>query len=735
MRFNLSLTQKSLILVSVPLAFELGFVIQLQSLLHEVERENAREVHARAVSSHLTAFLALMMGNSLTGIMNSLSRSTLGHTDQALNTKMHSNVKAIRQEAAIIQDLVKGYPKEEATFAKLDQLQKEILLAWDNAHQAIATNDEVRTLRMLVTARDVQNRMLSGLESFVEEQQAVEKSEVLSQARNRERLEAYLTIGVALNIILAVCLTFYFNRGTIRRLQVLMDNTVRLAAEEPLNPPLSGDDELAHLDKTFSRMARALALAARQDRAIVDKATDVICSIDDRGSLTRVSPSAEKLWGYPPIDLIGLKYLTLIAPEDQADTLAAFDDIKNGRSDAPVETRVVCKNGDVIDMVWSASWSEEDQTIFCVAHDITVRKQAERLLREAEANVRLVVENLPVGLVIIEPKGGIEFANASCLNLCGFSRSELVGKHISVLFGQSEKDPKFVSEIVNGANQSNGSQKRAWQRNLVRRDKSTVAVEVSTTKFLGTMGERCLVMLVDMTERNEIERMRQEFLSMVSHDLRSPLTSVQGCLELLSTGICGELNEKGQKKLAAADRNIGQLIQMITDLLDVERAKSGRLLIFPGEVELVKLVEQCLDTVRMQAEAVGINLRAEVQDMFIVADGERLSQVLINLLSNAIKFSPAGSDVVVSSRTLAEWVEVRVTDKGRGIAREFHGKIFDRFQQVNASDVGYQGGTGLGLAICKAIIAQHGGTIGVDSEEGKGSSFWFRIPVRVTANM
>jgi len=729
MRFNLSLTQKSLILVSVPLAFELGFVIQLQSLLHEVERENAREVHARAVSSHLTAFLALMMGNSLTGIMNSLSRSTLGHEDAVLASKMHGNVKSIRQEAENIKQLVKGYPEEEKTFARLDQLQKDILGAWDNAHEAIANKDEVRTLRMLVTARDVQSRMLSGLENFIEGQQAVEKSEVLSQARNRERLEAFLTIGVALNILLAVSLTLYFNRGTVRRLQVLMDNTVRLAAEEPLNPPLSGDDELAHLDKTFSRMARALAVAARQDRAIVDKATDVICSIDDRGSLTRVSPSAEKVWGHQPIDLIGRKYLTLIAPEDQPATLAAFDDIKRGKSDAPIETRVVCKNGELVDMLWSASWSEEDQTIFCVVHDITARKQAEKILRETEANVRLVVESLPVGLLIIDPKGLVEFANASCQALCGFNRSALVGKHIAALFDQGEKEAKFVADLILE------TQKRAWQRNLICHDKATVAVEVSTTKFLGTMGERFLVMLVDMTERNEIERMRQEFLSMVSHDLRSPLSSVQGCLELLATGICGELNEKGQKKLAAADRNIGQLITMITDLLDVERAKSGRLLIFPGEVELVTLVEQSLDTVRMQADAVGINLQSQVQDIFIVADGERLSQVLINLLSNAIKFSPAGSSVVVSSRTLAEWVEVRVTDKGRGIASEYHSKIFDRFQQVSASDAGYKGGTGLGLAICKAIIAQHGGTIGVDSEVGKGSSFWFRIPVRVVANI
>ncbi|MBS1989749.1 MAG: PAS domain S-box protein [Cyanobacteria bacterium SZAS LIN-3] len=727
MRFNLSLTQKSLILVSVPLAFELGFVIELQNLLHEVERENAREVHARAVSSHLTAFLALMMGNSLTGVMNSLSRTTLGYEDTVARAKQSENIIAIREEAKIIQELVRGYPKEEKTFEQLDELQQEIIAAWDDARDALNKQDKVQTLRMLMRARDVQNRLLGGLSAFVEEQQAVEKSGVISQARNRERLETFLVVGVALNILLAVGLTLYFNRGTVRRLKVLMDNTVRLAADKPLNPPLSGDDELAHLDRTFALMAKALALANRQDRAIVDKAMDVICSMDERGSLTRVSPSAEKLWGYQPVDLIGRKYLTLIAPEDQAATLAGFDAIRNGKSDAPVESRVVCQSGELVDMLWSASWSEEDKTMFCVAHDITARKQAENILRAAEANVRLIVESLPVGLLIIDPQGLIEFANPSCRTLCGFTGNEPAGKHIAALFGQANQK-KFLADLIAE------TEKHSWQQNLVRADKSTVSVEVSTTKFLGTMGERCLVMLVDMTERNEIERMRQEFLSMVSHDLRSPLTSVQGCLELLATGICGTLNEKGQKKLAAADRNIGHLIQMITDLLDVERAKSGRLLIFPGEVELHILIEQSLDAVRMQAEDVGISLISQVPEMLIVADGERLSQVLINLLSNAIKFSPPGSTVTISSRTLAEWLEVRVTDQGRGINRAYHNKIFDRFQQVSASDAGYKGGTGLGLAICKVIIDQHGGTIGVDSEEGRGSSFWFRIPMRVAPN-
>jgi signal transduction histidine kinase len=173
---------------------------------------------------------------------------------------------------------------------------------------------------------------------------------------------------------------------------------------------------------------------------------------------------------------------------------------------------------------------------------------------------------------------------------------------------------------------------------------------------------------------------------------------------------------------------------MIRDLLDVERARSGKLLIFPEEISLATLIERSLDAVRIQAEGMSINLVSDVVETSLTVDGDRLSQVLINLLTNAIKFSPARSSIHITSRVLNNWIELRVTDQGRGIAPAHQKQIFDRFQQVKASDLGYKGGTGLGLAICKAIVEQHGGSIGVDSTEGQGSSFWFRVPMHVVAN-
>ncbi|MGH9550050.1 MAG: sensor histidine kinase, partial [Terriglobales bacterium] len=128
------------------------------------------------------------------------------------------------------------------------------------------------------------------------------------------------------------------------------------------------------------------------------------------------------------------------------------------------------------------------------------------------------------------------------------------------------------------------------------------------------------------------------------------------------------------------------------------------------------------------ADQNGIKLEFQPTNSQVFADGDRLVQVLVNLISNACKFSPKGQTVTVSVEEIPNWVEIKVTDRGRGIPAKYKGLLFQRFQQVEASDARKKGGTGLGLAICKGIIEAHNGTIGVESEEGKGSVFWFRIP-------
>jgi signal transduction histidine kinase len=226
----------------------------------------------------------------------------------------------------------------------------------------------------------------------------------------------------------------------------------------------------------------------------------------------------------------------------------------------------------------------------------------------------------------------------------------------------------------------------------------------------------------------ETERMKQELVAMVSHDLRTPLTSIQGFLTLLSTGMYGELTQPGSENLSIAESNITRLISLINDLLDIEKMQSGKLEMELREVPLQDVFDRSYGSVIGFAEQQKVKLAMEPCDLLVYADGDRLVQVLVNLMSNAIKFSPKDAEVRVRAEERDDSVEIRVVDHGRGVPAAYREAIFERFQQVQKSDAKVKGGSGLGLAICKAIIEGHHGFIGVESEEGKGSTFWFRVP-------
>jgi len=228
----------------------------------------------------------------------------------------------------------------------------------------------------------------------------------------------------------------------------------------------------------------------------------------------------------------------------------------------------------------------------------------------------------------------------------------------------------------------------------------------------------------------EASRNKKEFMEMVSHDLRTPLTSAQMYLHALLEGIYGNLSSPGQDGALRTESDLNRSINLINDLLDMERLEAGKLNMTFRRTSVPSIVQCSIDSVTPLAEQKGIPVASKVEDDLCVSgDGDRLIQVVINLLSNAIKFSPPKSVVSVLAEQLGTEIELRVTDQGEGIAPEDIGSIFDRYRQGESSNGGRSVGSGLGLSIAKAIIEQHGGTIGVESKNGKGSSFWFRIPV------
>jgi len=225
------------------------------------------------------------------------------------------------------------------------------------------------------------------------------------------------------------------------------------------------------------------------------------------------------------------------------------------------------------------------------------------------------------------------------------------------------------------------------------------------------------------------ERRKQEFMGMISHDLRTPLSSVQTSLEFVLEGHHGPLNKELAGWIEMANQNVQTVLTLINELLEIERIEAGALTLEFSEVQVSQLIRQAINSVRAIAEKNNIKIAETECNGYMEADEDRLLRVLVNLLGNALKFSPANSTITVDCTQTADWIEFSVQDQGRGIPADFITRIFDRFQQVSPEDARQMGGSGLGLTISKAIVEAHGGTISVQSTEGQGSTFKFRIPL------
>ena len=338
--------------------------------------------------------------------------------------------------------------------------------------------------------------------------------------------------------------------------------------------------------------------------------------------------------------------------------------------------------------------------------------------------IRTLVDAMPVGLFLTTESGTIEAANPQCLAMFGGQYSDFHGKNI-LAFVLDHHD-LFSPESLN-----EGS--RETQEVVARKlDGSQFPAEVLVRPF-GTAPEQLSAIFVeDVTKKHEIERMKQDFVAMVSHDLRTPLTSLMMTHELMEKGQYGELNEAGMRGVRSCRESVKRLINLVNDLLDLEKIESGQLKLYLEVVHLSELVENSVDTVETLLSKKDLMINIDVdQSLQAYGDRERVIQTLVNLLSNAIKFSDPGRTIEVKAKQQGGDVLIGVLDQGRGIPADRISTVFERFRQVRREDGARGAGSGLGLAICKSIVELNRGKIGVESVEGKGSTFWFSLPASV----
>jgi len=312
--------------------------------------------------------------------------------------------------------------------------------------------------------------------------------------------------------------------------------------------------------------------------------------------------------------------------------------------------------------------------------------------------------------------------NHRFLEMSGYSRTEVMEKSAHSL--NLWVDPEFYNSAIKVLSVNHSLHNQECQIRTKKGEIKTILLSVDIIELDGI--NYILNIINDITERKHLE---DEFISLVSHELRTPMTSIIGALDLLKTNQLGTLTAKGEQVINIAINNTERLIRLVNDILDLERIKSGKITMQPANHNVDELLNQAKQAMESMADKAQINLNVKSVAAEIFVDADRILQTLTNLLSNAIKFSEPGKTVWLHSTIHSDYLQIAVQDQGRGIPPDKLQLIFERFQQVDASDSRSKGGTGLGLPICRSIIEQHNGRIWVESTFGEGSTFYMLLPL------
>lgn len=588
---SLRVSIQVLLLVIVPLALQMALLAWMSTLQSEAEEQLRAAEHNKKLADGITKLNAEQFETiSKMGHMYQLAASTPEEIDGV--------IQRTEEEYKVIDELSKDEPELNRTILSI---KRDQMLAFELARQIRATDDPIKQeILWKRLGHQVQDIMYGRLSKLAHKYEQLAKQSTEAQAAARQRFQQVALWGSGLIMAFTAIVGSALALSIWYRLNRLSDNNLRLATNRPLHPELSGNDEIAKIDQTFHNMAIALEEAHQKERAVIDYARDMICSIN-KGKFTDVNPACYTLLGFTRDELYGTRVIDAIA-ETQETAHQFVSSLRERNSVTSFEVRMRHKDGHVVDTLWSTQWSEKERSTFCVIHDIS--------------------------------------------------------------------------------------------------------------------------------ERREAERLREEVMHMVTHDLRTPLTTLGHIFEILIHNKDTENDERKSHYLEVGERSVNRLALLVNDLLDIEKARSGQMAIDFKPCSLEERFRICSDSVAATAEAKGLKLNVHPTDLIASGDADKIDRILINLVGNAIKFSPDKGTVDVSCGISENMIKIVVRDEGKGIAPEDLDKVFDRFHQVKGAHgpQSQEKGSGLGLTICRAFVELHGGRIWVESTVGEGASFCFTLP-------
>lgn len=714
-----SIATQGVIIVALLLAVELFLVLTIYFALQDTRSRLANEQHVFDVLSVSNKIATATQRVGTLYFQDTLKMRSLGETPD--KTPYETAIFALFSE---FRNIAKNDPKAEEILKEQQELivkaQQMYRLATSYRVDRNNPEDE-KFVSFILHANDISakyDRLLARYKTS-ESSKSNDTSESISF------IERTILLGLALNLVAGMLLAYFFTKRIATGVGTLTENVSRFQNNEPLHEQMQDLDEIGKLDELFHQMVTSIANARHNEKTLVEDAYDVICTIDSEGVFVALNAACERQWGYTREYLLDRHFDEVV---DSLDCLAVnqyLDSLKNkSSSSVSFKARIKRADGVRIDTHWSCYWSATDKSAFCFVRDETEVNSMENLLKAREEQVRSLMRNIPFGLLVVDNDGIIKSANHKAEAFLNAKRGNLLDQNINAMLADSHgnalADRHGLS--LSGSDKNIRDFGSGSQVCTIRNaDGELVTAEITVKPIGSAEADDSLILVEDIRERVRLENMKKAFVALLRESLRAPLLKVRDMLN--TTG--ENADEKTMVRRNRVISNSERLLRLIDELLSVESLRPGQIVGDLKSERIENIVEAATELLNDYSVKQGVGIKVESQSAEVMADFDRLVQVVVNLLSNAIKFSPAGSDVLVSVNTTNGIIEVSVTDSGRGVPLELQESIFKPYVQASASD--RVKGTGLGLPICRTIVESHGGTIGVRSA-GEGSTFWFRIP-------
>lgn len=423
-----------------------------------------------------------------------------------------------------------------------------------------------------------------------------------------------------------------------------------------------------------------------------------------------------------------------VHPDDLARLTTVLDAVRRGRTPAyDIEHRIRVAGGGYRWIQSRGKVTERDASgrplrVTGTNADITARRRAEEMLAARELQLRVVSDSVPAMIVELDADDRIRYCNRRYAEHAGRSPESLIGQPFAQAVDQAgyERFSEHRSRVRAGA-------PATYERTVVRPDRPEARLLVQVVPRIERGYVGCTLMIEDVTERKRLEKMKEDFIRTVTHEVRTPLQAVRAALDSIAAWGPQEAGADAGQTVAVARANCERLVRMVNDILDYQRLRAGHRL--PGSHARIDLDAQVREAVagsESLAREAGVQLRvaAPAVQVFVPADPERVTQLVTNLVANALKHSARGDAVDISVMGGENSARVSVRDYGPGVPADFRPQLFQQFAQGQAADGKRRGGTGLGLAICKAIAGQMNGRTGFEPADGAGAVFWFELPLR-----